>query len=217
MSVDNKYLSKLEKYKYKYAYDKILEKINKIYDASSFIRVDNNKKKNGDTEYNLTYGEITNDGIRNIIKFLKEEKLSCCNFMDLGCGNGRSLALARLNGFTYALGVEIVDTRYDFALNAIEKLSSKIKENIVIEKEDLFNLDSSFFLENSVIFISNLCFPEETNQKLFTFLSKYVPASSIIIVSKIPNVEDLHTFKMYKKINIPMSWAQSSECFILIK
>ena len=78
MSVDNKYLSKLEKYKYKYTYDKILEKINKIYDASSFIRVDNNKKKNGDTEYNLTYGEITNDGIRNIIKFLKEEKLSCC-------------------------------------------------------------------------------------------------------------------------------------------
>lgn len=163
---------------------------------------------------------------------MKEEKLSCSNFIDLGCGNGRSLALARLNGFTYALGVEIVDTRYDFALNAIEKLSSKIKENIVIEKEDLFNLDSSFFLENS-----NLCFPEETNRKLFTYLSKHVrvkelssfsprletqsvsnvPASSIIIVSKIPNVEDLHTFKIHKKINIPMSWAQSSECFILIK
>ena len=46
--------------------------IDKIYNHGSFITVNNQSKGE---QYNLTYGEITEDGVMNIIKNLKVRKL----------------------------------------------------------------------------------------------------------------------------------------------
>lgn len=82
--------------------------IEAVYSGDSFIAVDNASKG---PMYNLTYGEITEEGIRSIMGYLKETRAPISTFIDLGCGNGRSLVYAIKSGFSKAKGAEIVDER----------------------------------------------------------------------------------------------------------
>jgi len=185
--------------------------IEDIYLSDSFITVNNMDKG---TEYNLTYGEITEDGIKNIIDYMKNNNIPISTYIDLGSGNGRSLAYAIKNGFSKAKGVEIVEERHNYAVNAINKLP-KYKDSIELIQSDMFNLQPSFFPKKTTIFISNLLFPPETNQKLFQFLSDNTHDDITLIVSKIP--KKLYKFKINKSINIPMSWEKESTCYVLTK
>ena len=90
-----------------------------------------------------------------------------------------------------------------------------MRDRITISKSDIFKLPPSYFSKESVIFISNLLFPQETNQELIKFLSDIIPSDTIIILSKIPN--NLYKLKLIEKMHVPMSWSHNSECFILKK
>ena len=81
------------------------------------------------------------------------------------------------------------------------------------KKSDFFELDESYVPKNSIIFISNLLFPEETNQKLIKLLGEITPAETIIIVSKIP--DNLYSLKLIEKLTTPMSWSADSSSYIL--
>ena len=186
-------------------------KIEDVYLENSFITVDNISKGE---EYNLTYGEITEDGIKNIINYLKENKLPISTYIDLGSGNGRSLAYAIKNGFSKAKGVEIVEERHEYAISAIDKLP-EYKDDIELVQDNIFNLKSNFFPEKSTIFVSNLLFPPETNQKLIHFLSDNTKDDITLIISKIP--EKLYKFKNILTINVPMSWEKKSIGYVLRK
>ena len=186
-------------------------KVDKIYDSDSFITVPNNTYKN----YNLTYGEITWEGMENISKYMELKDWSKNTFIDLGSGNGRTLAYAILNGFKEAKGTEIVRTRHEYAMNMRKKLDSYMKDKIKLSNKDLFKLDPSYFPTGSVIFISNKVFPKKTNQKLINFLSKNTPSDVIIILSSIP--DDLGKFQLIEKIELPMSWSINSKCAVLKK
>jgi SAM-dependent methyltransferase len=186
--------------------------IEELYGPESFIAVDNNKKGE---QYNLTYGELTSEGVEKIVKYLESKKINpnTRTFIDLGCGNGKALVYAIINGFIQANGTEIVEERYEFAEKKKQELEDKIKEKINITNADIFDLPQNYFPPNSVIFVSNLLFPDKTNQKLINFLSNNTSADNIIIVSKIPN--NLYKLKLIEKINVPMSWARHSECYVL--
>jgi SAM-dependent methyltransferase len=185
--------------------------IEEVYLGDSFISVDNMGKGK---EYNLTYGEITEDGIKNIINYLKENNISVSTYIDLGSGNGRSLAYAIKNGFSKAKGVEIVEERHNYAVKAIAKLP-QYKDKIELIESDIFKLQPSFFPKKTTIFISNLLFPAETTQKLIQFLSDNTQYDITLIISKIP--KNLHKFKNMGTINIPMSWEKESKCYVLKK
>jgi SAM-dependent methyltransferase len=185
--------------------------IDAVYAGDSFITVDNESKG---PMYNLTYGEITEEGIKNIVGYLKANKVPTSTYIDLGSGNGRSLAYATKNGFSKAKGVEIVEERHKYALNAIDQLP-EYKDDIELLHADLFNLSPTFFPPESTVFVSNLLFPPETNQNLFHFLSDNTPNDVTLIVSTIPT--NLYKYKIEATIDMPMSWAHASTCYVLRK
>ncbi len=186
--------------------------VEEIFGPEGFITVDN--KLHGD-QYNLTYGELTGQGMEQIVKYLKKSNIkpSETTFIDLGCGNGKTLAYGLVYGFKQARGAEIVEARYAYAEKKRAQLEQRMRERIQLTKSDIFNLPKSYFPSKSVVFVSNLLFPDETNQKLIKFLSANTPAETIIIVSKIPN--NLYKLKLIEKIPVPMSWAANSECYVL--
>jgi SAM-dependent methyltransferase len=190
----------------------LLSKINKVFGTNkeSFIKVDNDMLGE---EYNLGYGEITNNSLKIIRNFLK--KIGKYDiFIDLGCGSGRSLALALNNGFKYAKGVEIVEERYNYAVKSLKKITN-IKKKYEIICSDIFDLKKTFFDSKCVIFISNLLFPKETTQKLIKFLNDNVKKDTIIFLTVIP--PELHDFDILDRIETPMSWSSDSKCYIIKK
>jgi predicted nicotinamide N-methyase len=192
-----------------------IKKINYIeilYGTNSFITVKNDKL--GD-QYNLTYGELTWTGMKNISNYCDRKGILKENFIDLGSGNGKSLAYAIYGGFKNAKGTEIVKERYDYAVSAREKMDYNIKNKINLSNSDIFELNSNYFPPNSVIFISNIMYPNKTNQELIKHLSKITSKGVIVILSKLPN--NLYEFKLVEELNIPMSWDLNSKCYIIKK
>jgi len=189
-----------------------LKLVEEIFGPEGFITVDNKSK--GD-QYNLTYGELTSQGMSQIVKYLEKKgiKPKETTFIDLGCGNGKTLAYGLVYGFQQARGAEIVEARYAYAEKKRAQLEERMRERISLTKSDIFDLPRNYFPSKSVVFVSNLVFPEETNQKLIQFLSEITPADTIIIVSKIPG--NLYKLKLIEKIHVPMSWAANSECYVL--
>lgn len=189
-----------------------IKKIETIYGKESFITVNNNEL--GD-KYNLTYGELTWPGMKNIAKYCSRKGIPKKTFIDLGCGNGKTLAYAVNAGFKDAQGAEIVQARYEYAMKAREKLNSYMKDKIKLSKKDIFELKPEYFPSDSVIFISNLMFPEPTNQEMLKHLSRVTPANVIIIMSKLPS--NLYDFKLIEQIGVPMSWNEDSKCYVISK
>jgi len=192
-------------------FNNVKDEVEKLFDNNSFITVPSNTYN----DYNLTYGELKWEGMENISKFMKLKNKSKKTFIDLGSGNGRTLAYAVLNGFEEAKGTELVKARHDYAMNMRKKLDSYMRDKIKLSNEDMFKLDPSYFPPGSVIFISNLLFPKETTQKLIKFLGENTPSDVIVILSSIPN--DLGQFKLIEKLDLPMSWATDSSCYVLSK
>ena len=189
-----------------------LKLLEEMYGPESFITVDN--KMLGD-QYNLTYGELTGAGMEKIVKYLESNSINpnTRTFIDLGCGNGKTLAYAAIYGFKQARGAEIVEARHAYAEKKRMQLEERMRERVQLTKSDIFNLPKDYFPPGSVVFVSNLVFPEETNQKLIQFLSAITPSDVIIIVSKIPN--NLYKLKLVEKISVPMSWSFKSDCYVL--
>jgi SAM-dependent methyltransferase len=153
--------------------------------------------------------------MKNISNYCIDNGIPRNTFIDLGCGNGKTLAYAVCGGFKDAKGSEIVQARYDYAMKAREKMDNYMKDKIKLSKNDIFDLKPDYFPSDSVIFISNLMFPEPTNQELIKHLSKITPASVIIILSKLPS--DLYQFKLIEQLNVPMTWNSDSKCYVIKK
>lgn len=205
-------LSLCAEYTSKFLLKKKIKYIEEIFGPEGFITVDNKMKGE---KYNLTYGELTGEGMDKIVKYLESKNINPSNstFIDLGCGNGKTLAYAAVYGFKQARGAEIVEARYEYAERKRAQLEERMRERIAITKSDIFSLPKKYFPSNSVVFVSNLLFPEQTNQELINYLSANTPADTIIIVSKIP--PNLYKLKLIEKIHVPMSWAANSECYVL--
>ena len=188
------------------------EKIENVYKNNPFINVPHDGMGE---QYSLTYGELTNDGVKTIKNCLEKYKNpNDMTFIDLGSGDGKALTYAIANGFKKAKGVEIVEERHNVAVDTINKLDD-IKDDITLHKGDIFKLDPSFFKDKSAIFVSNLLFPPNTRQQLIKFLSDNTTDDTILFVSRIP--DNLHKFKLIEELKVPMSWNNESRCYVLKK
>ena len=182
--------------------------INDIF-SQSFLSLKPDKEKYD--KNNISYGEISNEGIEILSNLTNNKNL----FIDLGCGTGRSLAYAILNGFNKAKGVELVLERVEYAKKQIELLPSYMKDNIEIKQDDILKLNKDYFFGANVIWISNLLFPIEINNKIFKLLSDNIDKNTIVVVSIMQN--ETYDLKFIKELIVPMSWDKNSVVKIFMK
>lgn len=177
-------------------------------DVSGHIKINDTYPK----EYAYTYGEIQFDAMQNIFKESQNNNID--TFIDLGCGVGKGLVLAKFVGFKKVYGIEIIKERCDKALIAISKLPDIDKNDIFVYNKDFFDIDLKKFKKPVTIFISNLIFTEDVNRKLFDYIIDNTQKGTMIFCSKF-NVKNYDKPLKYKKmISTPMSWCKTAFCFV---
>ena len=159
----------------------------------------------------VTYGEITGDGIQALAKIAKTHGLT--TFVDMGCGVGRSLILARLCGFKECIGVELVEDRYKQAMDTFDKLPVDIKQDIMIFQGDMMAFD----LKRShpiFVFASNLLWGKELTRQFLTKVQSECPEGSIVAMSVYDESHAEEGFQLLSKAKVPMSWETNSYVYI---
>jgi len=195
-----------------------INEINEIYKKNSGYITNLSENENNEKNLALTYGEITYDALKNI----KNKFSTKDTFIDLGCGTGRSLVYALITGFNNAKGIELVEARVQSGKTAISEIQQKKLQinlnNLKIEQGDLFSLDNSYFPDNSVIFISNLMFSDDLNNKIIDFFDTKISSKNIVLIISKKINKTSKTFVLDENLlSTPMSWAANSTCYVYLK
>ena len=214
-SVKIDYYSKYLKYKNKYLTlrDSMVNDnesiILKLFEENKkFVKIE--EKTNQmfqDKKYALTYGELTPEGFKSILNKLKKmgfkEPLVLA---DLGSGMGKIPIMAVHYGDAKkAVGVELAKERHDTAVSMKSKLSQEYQDKLTFINGDL--LKDIVLNEFNVIFISNLCFSAEVNDKIAEKL-KELKLGAYVFCSKDINAPHL---KFLENIKVKMTWTQNSD------
>jgi hypothetical protein len=167
-------------------------------------------------DHNLTYGEVEWPTLKLILEHAKKQTNSG-KFYDLGCGRGRSILYMALSGlFDYSVGIEVLPERVSLAKAALQKLRASIPS--AGAKVKLFEasfLHPSFkYKDARVVFLSNLCFDNQTQDALFKKLNDEMPKGSLVFCSRMPTMQ-LPAFETVGVEKVPMTWTPTSEIHIL--
>lgn len=162
--------------------------------------------------YNIIYGEITCEGMQAIVTLAKKHDIR--TFFDFGCGVGKSLVMASLMHFDKAIGVEIVESRYNQAVDVYKRLPKTLQKKIEIHHMDMFNYKVKE-TRPVIVFASNLLWTTETNTAFFNKFLRELPSQSIIISSRVSDSEENNKY-IYstEMILVPMSWESRTECYV---
>lgn len=223
----NKYL------KYKLKYQELKNKINYLISENSQINnfriklkqlypkavYDLNMTSSQNQYYGsnvITYGELEYDGLEIINNILNPNK-EVNYFFDIGSGRGKLVLYeASEPNIIKSYGIELVKQRHDDAV----KLLNNIKENDNFDEftnkvnfifGDIFDIDLGKMIEpNSkvLVWISNLCFSKNINEKIFDKITNELPKGTLIACSQ--SSENLKLEKL-PNIIVPMSWTSNSD------
>lgn len=191
-------------------------KINKLYEGLSGFGLADAAQNS-----NVTYGELKAESIPILYEIysryapLSNILSSYRNFYDLGCGVGKIvLGLTALNSSLKGVGIELVSERIQQANTALQRLrDTSIKQRV--EFICLSFLDDSINYSNACwIFISNLCFTDDTKQQLVEKLERELNTGSIVVCSKELNSTK---FEQLNHITLPMSWSDESKVYVYKK
>jgi hypothetical protein len=190
-----------------------ITKLKELYPQTEHLRDDKDYKDN-----HITYGEITYEGIQ-VIKEIYD-RLNLEYFIDIGSGNGKlPLFMAGSSKIKKSVGIELVEIRHNRAMELKSQLAnnfSEITQKVEFINDDFNNVNFSTVLNNNnkpvAVFISNLCFGEEINEKLYKKLLDELPAGTVIIASKKANIAN---GKKIETILCPMSWSVNSNVFVV--
>ena len=191
-------------------------KISKLYEGLSGFGLANSNENS-----NVTYGELKAESIPILYEIysryapLSNILGSYRNFYDLGCGVGKIvLGLTALNSSLKGVGIELVSERVQQANTALQRLrDTSIKQRV--EFVCLSFLDDSINYSNACwIFISNLCFTDDTKQQLLEKLERELNTGSIVVCSKSLNST---RFEQLNYITLPMSWSDESKVYVYKK
>lgn len=191
-----------------------LHSILEIYNGLS----GSNTSSIGFSNYMITYGEVTEQGIQVLSDKIKHycPVPRCGNtFYDLGSGIGKvNMGMAILHPEIRSVGIEIVPERVRLAMSCLEKIKQKqIRNRILFHCGDFLSPDLNF--KNAFcIFLSNLCFTKETNEQITEKIVREAPAECIIICSRELPVLPTMLTRLESNCNVPMSWSASSACYI---
>ena len=169
------------------------------------------------TEYKnfaITYGELEYEGCDAIMAYISKYNFDM--FIDIGCGNGKlCFYMKKYPNIQRSIGIEIVKDRYLRALDLQEKLKNFSQStNITFINDDFRRFDKTLLLNNiPFVWISNLCFTQETTNDIFNVILNKFPIKTIIACSKIhkivnPKIILLTTIKAH------MSWSKDGDVHI---
>jgi len=172
----------------------------------------------GLSEYKTTYGEVTEQGIYMLSERLKEytkTHRAGSVFYDLGSGVGKVIiGIAALHPELRCVGIEIVPDRVRIANASLERIKQKnIRSRIIFHHGDFLSPDLNF-RDAACLFISNLCFTENTNARLAEKITREAGAGCIVIVSREIPIPLARMSRLESHTTIPMTWSSSSTCFI---
>jgi len=172
-------------------------------------------------QHNITYGEMTYEGIEALYTHIIKEKyfqyLPHC-FIDVGSGRGKlCLYMSDKINIDQVIGIELVKSRYDDA----EELKNELEYNFPISTNKVMFLNSNVLdlqfqkiVATSPVFVwfSNLCFDENITDSIYAKLINELPIGTIICSSK-PPTSSTNCIKL-QTITIPMSWSENSNVYI---
>ena len=191
-------------------------KLNKLYEGlSGFDLVDASENSN------IIYGELKDESIPILYEIvsryapLSNVISSYRNFYDLGCGIGKIvLGLTALNSSLKGVGIEIISERVQQANTALQRLrDTSIKQRV--EFVCLSFLDDSINYNNACwVFISNLCFTDETKEQLLEKLERELNNGSIVVCSSQLNSTK---FEQLNHVTLPMSWSDEFKVYVYKK
>lgn len=169
--------------------------------------------------HEITYGELEYDGMKQILDQIhKINKIN--NFIDLGSGRGKlPLYVSGLPNISKSIGIELVTERHNDALEIKNNLDNyqHLTGKVEFINDDLFNINLSDHInDKTLVWISNLCFPEEVNNKIFDRLVEVLPVGSFVACSK-EHTQNFDNLISIKKIQVPMSWKKDSTVIIYQK
>ena len=158
--------------------------------------------KNG---YAKTYGELTLKGLKQLLRNTQTKNKT---FIDLGSGKG-SVIINVANNYPQVkeiIGIELDSERHRIAQERIKKEVSKRNQ----KKIKLINGDILKDLNYSncdLVYISNLCFNQEINDKISQKLNNELPSKSKVFTSKdLSNIN----FSKKKNLTVKQSWSPDS-------
>ena len=193
-----------------------INKLKELYPTCQF-----DKQNNHDTysNYAIVYGEMTYKGI-NQLNTIVNPNNDFKYFIDIGSGRLKlPIYMASNPNIIKSYGIELVTERYNDGMQLLDKLKQNSNFNIYTSKitsinDDLFNIDLRTLLpEKTFVWISNLCFSENINDKLFHKLTTELKPESIICCSKQPST-DIPGLEFVRNIPIQMSWTENSDTYI---
>jgi hypothetical protein len=193
-----------------------IEKLKILYPK---CKKDENSQNEKYTEHKITYGEMNYEGIELLYKHLIKhyfDILPHC-FLDVGSGRGKlCLYMAEKSNIDRSVGIELVEIRYQDALELQEKLHYPMYTNKVnFYNSNIFNISLNKIIIASpvMVWFSNLCFDPNTTDKIFQKLVNELPNQSIICSSKPPNIV-IDKCEYKDSILVPMSWIENSSVYI---
>jgi hypothetical protein len=175
----------------------------------------------GATQDKSTYGEVTPQGIKILYDKFKQfaplQKVSATRrrFYDLGSGVGKVIVgMAVLNSEVECYGIENMPERARLASMAYSKIKSpQIQRRVHFSTDSILN-PAVPIRDATWIFISNLCFDADTQDALANRLQAEVQPGSIVICSRQLSFASTVFETLDKSCTIPMSWSNTSSCWI---
>lgn len=174
--------------------------------------------------YKTTYGEVTPEGIKALEGVFQATTPTSSLpqsrrvFYDLGCGVGKVvLGIAMLHPELRAVGLEIVSDRIAHAHTALSRAGSGRRglAGRVSFRTTSFLTPETNLADAGWIYISNLCFDEETQKGIAEKLEAECAAGTVMICSKqMPFSEGGHWQKVGDDHKVPMSWSAESKCYV---
>ena len=159
--------------------------------------------------YNHTYGALTRSGVNQLLQYIP--KLSTHGtFYDMGCGNGELiLHMINSNKFKNYVGIELSQERIDDFVRRTKQLK-KCQASIHPICKDVLQHN---YNDASVIYISNLCFPDHLNRSIGKLLDKQLQEGKNIIVFSSKNIYITLPHKK-KVVYVKQSWSDKSELIV---
>ena len=134
--------------------------------------------KNG---YAKTYGELTLEGLKTLLFNVKTKDKT---FIDIGSGKG-SVIINLVNNYPLikeVIGIELDKERYEISLERIKKeVLKKNQKKIKLINGDM--LKDINYSNCDIVYISNLCFSENLNNKIAEKLNKELPEKALVFTS----------------------------------
>ena len=158
------------------------------------------KKKFIDNGYAITYGELTLDGLTEIMNHNLNDPIDLNDkvFVDLGSGNGNVVinVMKNFEGLYKGIGIELSKTRYN---TAIKKLEDESKE---IQKKIHFSCNDILEKINKYVFIYKNTHKECNDIKYFQKYINQIILSNCKYIEQIIYSDNPITVELFSNSNI---------------